>query len=294
VDGKEYGPVSFEQLKRWVAEGRLNHQTRVQPPGATEWKLASEVLELKELLASTPTPAITPGATSLASTTTPQKKGLAITSFVLGLISFVFCTGVLTGIPAIICGHIAQARARRWPAQYGGSGLAVAGFILGYTSLVYTLLIIGLLLPSLAKARGGNRTTMCTSQMRQIGLGFRVWGLDHENEFPFNVSTNTGGTRELCARGKDGFDKNAPLHFSVLSNELGRTTVLICPDDPSKHPAAGFEQLTAETVSYRLRTGPEIADNAPEVLAECPVHGTLLHCNGNIEEKPRHRRPGKH
>ena len=30
ADGKEYGPISFEQIRQWIAEGRVNAQTRVQ------------------------------------------------------------------------------------------------------------------------------------------------------------------------------------------------------------------------------------------------------------------------
>lgn len=38
ADGKEYGPVTAEQLKQWITEGRANAQTRVLAEGAVEWK----------------------------------------------------------------------------------------------------------------------------------------------------------------------------------------------------------------------------------------------------------------
>ncbi len=44
ADGKEYGPVSVEQLRQWFAENRINAQTRVQPEGDSEWKMLGEVL----------------------------------------------------------------------------------------------------------------------------------------------------------------------------------------------------------------------------------------------------------
>ena len=46
ADGRVYGPVSSEQTRRWMAEGRVNAQTRVQEAGATEWKTAAEFPEL--------------------------------------------------------------------------------------------------------------------------------------------------------------------------------------------------------------------------------------------------------
>jgi hypothetical protein len=42
-DGKEYGPVSTETLKQWVAEGRANAQTQVQPEGELTWMALGQV-----------------------------------------------------------------------------------------------------------------------------------------------------------------------------------------------------------------------------------------------------------
>ncbi len=38
ADGREYGPISLEQLRQWIAEGRANALTRVLPEGATNGK----------------------------------------------------------------------------------------------------------------------------------------------------------------------------------------------------------------------------------------------------------------
>jgi len=38
ADGKEYGPISADQLKQWIAERRVDAQTRVLADGTTEWK----------------------------------------------------------------------------------------------------------------------------------------------------------------------------------------------------------------------------------------------------------------
>jgi hypothetical protein len=42
ADGREYGPVSAEQLRQWIAEGRANAQTKVQAEGSGEWKALGE------------------------------------------------------------------------------------------------------------------------------------------------------------------------------------------------------------------------------------------------------------
>src|SRR5215472_941173 len=38
ADDREYGPVTADQLRQWIAEGRANAQTKVLVEGATEWK----------------------------------------------------------------------------------------------------------------------------------------------------------------------------------------------------------------------------------------------------------------
>ncbi|MDA8967209.1 DUF4190 domain-containing protein [Akkermansiaceae bacterium] len=57
-------------------------------------------------------------------------SGLAIASLILGLLGFVFC--FITGIPAIITGHIARSRVKASGGTLGGGGIALAGIMLGY------------------------------------------------------------------------------------------------------------------------------------------------------------------
>jgi hypothetical protein len=291
VDGKEYGPVSLEQLRAWIAQGRVNSQTQVQEAGATEWKTAAQIPDLAAVLVS-PSPLAGPAASPSGLGQVPgplPQQGLAITSLVLGILSFM-CLGPLTGIPAIICGHIAHSRARRAPTVFGGAGLAVAGFILGYVNLVLCVVFVlpALMLPALGKAKQTAQQVRCMNNLKQVGLAFRIWAGNHADEYPFNVSTNAGGTAELSALGSDGFEKNALLNFMVLSNELNTPTILICPADSGKRTALNFATLQAANLSYRLRSGTNVSDAHPlEVLAVCPVHGTELMCDGSVQVRSR-------
>jgi hypothetical protein len=52
ADGHEYGPVTTEQLRQWIREGRTSAQTKVQVEGATEWKTLGEFSEFADLLGS--------------------------------------------------------------------------------------------------------------------------------------------------------------------------------------------------------------------------------------------------
>jgi len=49
ADGQTYGPVSVEQLRQWIAEGRANAQTQAQAEGSAEWKPLSQFAELASL-----------------------------------------------------------------------------------------------------------------------------------------------------------------------------------------------------------------------------------------------------
>jgi len=126
----------------------------------------------------------------------------------------------------------------------------------------------------------------------EIGMGMRTWGLRHHNQYPFNVSTNEGGTLELCARDSEGFDSNAWRHFQVLSNELGDPTFLVCPNDHKHKPARDFQSLGPKNVSYRLRTGPSLTEtNGIEVLLVCPTDGNTVYSDVHWNDSPRSPQP---
>ena len=126
-------------------------------------------------------------------------------------------------------------------------------------------------------------SVQCVNQLKMIGLAFRTWALDNNDHFSFNVSTNAGGTLELCVRGKDGFDAHAAAHFQVMSNELSTARILVCPAHSSKRPAGGFGNLQAANVSYLVRSGTNLDEAHPdEVLVRCPVHGHVVLCNGSV------------
>jgi len=63
ADQKEYGPVSTEQLRQWVIEGRANAQTQVRKEGEADWKPLSAFAEFDDVLRAAPAqPAGMPGS----------------------------------------------------------------------------------------------------------------------------------------------------------------------------------------------------------------------------------------
>ena len=81
---------------------------------------------------------------------------LAVWALVLGIASLVFCC-LPSAIPAIICGHLARSRIEPTPATASGRGMAMAGLIMGYVSVVVFILacvlgvILCLTIPALIK-----------------------------------------------------------------------------------------------------------------------------------------------
>ena len=45
ADGREYGPVTVEQVKAWIAAGRADNKTKARREGSIQWKLLAEFPE---------------------------------------------------------------------------------------------------------------------------------------------------------------------------------------------------------------------------------------------------------
>jgi len=66
ADQKEYGPVTAEQLRQWIAEGRVHAQTQVQAEGGAEWKPLSAFPEFAAALSAKAAPPPQPPSLSAA------------------------------------------------------------------------------------------------------------------------------------------------------------------------------------------------------------------------------------
>jgi hypothetical protein len=74
-------------------------------------------------------------------------------------------------------------------------------------SVAELLIVIGCLaivavtiLPSVFRRAPAHRL-YCSNCLKQIGLAFRTWSLDHNDHFPMEESITNGGTLELIGKG---------------------------------------------------------------------------------------------
>lgn len=123
----------------------------------------------------------------------PKNSALAIWSLVLGILSLTMCS-LFTGIPAIICGHMACGRIKRSGGLLTGQGLALAGLITGYISLAFLVVLVPLLaaiaIPNFVKAREVAQRNACINNLRQIDGAIQQFALENKKQATDPVTLN--------------------------------------------------------------------------------------------------------
>ncbi len=111
--------------------------------------------------------------------------------------------------------------------------------------VIGTLMLVALVSPALFRPKPHRCCGIsCSSNLKQIGLAFRMWANDHEERFPMQVSVLEDGTKEIP------LTDLAVATFSSISNELNNPKPLVCPDDPDRKRTNDFAQLSIKNISY--------------------------------------------
>lgn len=155
--GQQTGPFTLEQVRGSLSAGTCQLTDMAWYEGAAGWAPLSTV------------PGVMGDGAPVPVTT--KTSGLAVASLICGILSLL--TLGLTGIPAVICGHLARGKIRRAAGGLSGSGMALAGLICGYIGFVGIILIsgiAGLTAPLIIRQRKKADQTEAVVNARQIGM----------------------------------------------------------------------------------------------------------------------------
>lgn len=156
-NGQQLGQFTEEEVRQGLESGRFLTSDLTWREGMPQWKPLGEVLGLSSQPASpaaaatggfpAPNPAVPfayppqVGAhTGLPAMHPAPASGLAVTSMILGIVSLAACgLGGIGTLAAIVTGHLSLSRIKHSGGMVGGQGMALAGVITGYVSILSAL-----------------------------------------------------------------------------------------------------------------------------------------------------------
>ncbi len=135
-----------------------------------------------------------------------RRKGLAIASLIIGIVSLLTCSLFAAGaIIGSVLGIIALSKARKNPAEFGGTGLAIAGIVTSAIS-IFPGLIAAIAIPNLLVAQQAARETAALSEVKTINRA----------QLNYFSTTGKGKFADLRTLGEQGL-----IDMNLASGESG-------------------------------------------------------------------------
>ena len=107
-------------------------------------------------------------------------------------------------------------------------------------------ILAGMLLPALAKAKARAQRIKCVSNLKQVGLAFRIFANENDERYPYKVQLLTNyslGSATPITVSDNSTSCPAWIHFQTMSNQLQSAKVLMCPADRNKLNSAADDFL---------------------------------------------------
>jgi len=184
---------------------------------------------------------------------------LAVASLALGIIPCVGLTGLGCGIAALV-------QFSRFPNRQRGKSLAIAGVVISGimgVGIFPIAILAGMLLPALAKAKGKAQEINCVNNLKMLGLGVRIYGSDHDDEFPTNA-----------------------LDFR---QHVSLPKAYTCPADQTHAAATTMDGVSGSNLSYQWLVTKQGPVQPNQVLCICTNHrnvAIVLMADGSVQRIP--------
>lgn len=150
-------------------------------------------------------------------------------------------------------------------------------FIEVMVALAILAVIIAVILPKFSRAHVHPPQMRCLTNLRQIGLSFRLWANDHGDLYPTRVAKNKDDAGKAMA------DTSLVHIFQAMSNELCVPNTVICPAD-SRVAATNWNSFSITNISYFV--GLDAADTRPNMILsgdrDIAEDGRLLSGTANL------------
>jgi hypothetical protein len=234
--------------------------------------------------AGVPAPGVQPPATATpgfapTAYAQPETDGKAVASLVLGILSFIF--SVLTGIPAIILGHISRSEIRKSAGRLGGDGMALAGLIMGYLSLAWIpvfFIILAIAIPNLMRARMAANESAAAATVRTLNVSEATYS---------SVYGDAAGYADLATLGPGAAtcQERSQKSACILDDELGcpagtsgewcvkysyRFTVVV-----PAHPGSDVQDYVITATPENSRVGQRNFCSTPDMVVRFHRGGPL-------------------
>lgn len=109
------------------------------------------------------------------------------------------------------------------------------------------------------EAKRKAESAQCVNNLKQIGLGARMWANDHNEVLPPD--------------------------FPAMRHELNTPKILVCPSDNAKVRTANWTEFGPANLSYEfLAPGMSERESPYTVMTRCPIHGHVGLLDGSVHQ----------
>lgn len=194
-------------------------------------------------------------------------SGMAVMSLVLGLLGSVLF--IISGLPAIILGHMSRSRIKKSEGALDGKGMALSGLIFGYLSIPWTIALVAAFMFVTQQIKRVNRSSG--------SYGQPTWGTFDASQ----VDGNAEFIFSACRRYAEEHDGNLPRGLYTLVDEDYLSEWRL--HSPKPRSGRGFFELLA--AGEKLA---ELPENEVIVRSRKMDDGNfvLIRAGGTVERVP--------